>query len=399
VIGPGSRAGILASRRRYDAVFYTPWVGSALSTRDSLPPGGAETQVVMLAQALTRRGLSVAIIAFGHPSELPDQVGGVDIVPRRPYKKGRLKKVTETLVIWRSLWRTQSPTIICRTANLELGLVAIFARLTRTRLVYSSANIADFTPEKMLTKRRDLVLFTLGARLADEIIVQTEEQIAMCEERFGRRPVMIKSLEPVAEEQDRPPEAFLWVGRLVSYKRPLEYIALARALPEARFWMIGVPEPHLDGDQLLAQAAVAEAQEVKNLELLPPRSHEGVESLMARAVASVNTADFEGMPNVLLEAWSRGVPALVLSHDPDGVIEKYGLGAYAEGCSEKLVELAREQWATRDDRRFISRRCRNYIRTHHAPERIAQQWGQVLSPARSAEADASPEQVKARCAA
>ena len=75
---------------------------------------------------------------------------------------------------------------------------------------------------------------------------------------------------------------------------------------------------------------------------------------MSRAVASVNTADFEGMPNVLLEGWSRGVPALVLRHDPGGVISAYGLGAFAHGSREGLVSLAREQWRTRHAREELS---------------------------------------------
>ena len=36
--------------------FYTPWIGSMLSPRKSLPPGGAETQILMLAKALAARG-------------------------------------------------------------------------------------------------------------------------------------------------------------------------------------------------------------------------------------------------------------------------------------------------------------------------------------------------------
>ena len=47
---------------------------------------------------------------------------------------------------------------------------------------------------------------------------------------------------------------------------------------------------------------------------------------MCRAVAAVNTSEFEGMPNVLLEAWSRGVPALVLHYDPGGVVRAHRLG-------------------------------------------------------------------------
>jgi hypothetical protein len=100
--------------------------------------------------------------------------------------------------------------------------------------------------------------------------------------------------------------------------------------------------------------------------------------LVDRAVAVVNTADFEGMPNIFLEGWARGVPALALTHDPDGLIEQYGLGAFAQGSSERLLELARELWEERTGQAEIAVRCRQYILEHHAPEAISARWQEAL---------------------
>lgn len=376
-----SRPFIRGRRPRYDVVFYTPWVGRLLSSTRSVPPGGAETQVLMLAKGLARDGLRVAIVAYGRASEFPRVVDGVTIVPRPEYETGRrlIGKLAETFHIWRALWNAPSRTIVNRGAGVQLGLIGIYARLFGTRLVFASANVVDFDYGKITSKRRDILLYRLGVRLADAIVVQTEEQVGMCQAAFGRRPVLIKSIEPLAQPQDLVPAAFLWVGRLVSYKRPLEYIELARAVPEAMFWMVGVPISHHDEDQRVAAAAMERAASVPNLEVLPPMPHAELGALMARAVASVNTADFEGMPNVLLEAWARGVPALVLTHDPDGVVTQEGLGGFAEGSPTRLVELAREQWGTRGDRSALAERCQAYIKTHHAPERIAAEWRLVLA--------------------
>jgi glycosyltransferase involved in cell wall biosynthesis len=210
---------------------------------------------------------------------------------------------------------------------------------------------------------------------------------------------MIKSLQPLAERQQQPPEAFMWVGRLVSYKRPLEYVALARALPEAKFWMIGVSLPHLDEDRLVAEKVILAAEKVPNLRLLAPRPHTEVGALLSRAVAAVNTSEFEGMPNVLLEAWSRGVPALVLKHDPGGVVATHGLGGFASGSLEKLVELARAQWLERNHRPQLAARCRNYIETHHSPDLIAEQWAHVIRDTSPRAIETSAPEAEAPCAA
>lgn len=362
-----------------DVVFYTPFVGALLSRAQTLPPGGAETQILVLARTLARQGLRVAIIVYGAPGELPDDVDGVRILARPPPGKRRLVgKVVEAARIWQALWRCPSRAVVYRCAGLHLGLIALYTRATGRRLIFSSANVVDFDFKQLVSKRRDAILYRLGVRLADAIVVQTDEQVDLCRRAFRRESTCIHSLSMVDATAAPAPEAFLWVGRLVSYKRPLEYVRLAAAVPEARFWMVGVPAPHeaqgLRVDDALTEAAAA----VPNLELLPPRTHAGIQQLMARAVASVNTADFEGMPNVLLEAWSRGVPALVLTHDPGGVVTTHGLGGFADGSPVRLAELAREQWRARNDRGEISERCRAYIEAHHSPAAIARQWISVL---------------------
>lgn len=362
-------------RRRYDVVFYTPFVGWMLSSRSTTPPGGAETQILRLATTLARRGIRVAIVAYGTAENLPIEAEGVRIVPRadRRANKRLVGRVVEVVRIWGALRRAPSRVVVCRCASPELGLVGLFTRLTGRRLVFSSASIIDFTPERLIQKRRDVVLYKLGVRLADGIVVQTKEQINLCARHFSRKSVLIKSLAGISGSPDREPEAFLWVGRLVSYKQPGEYLALAKALPEATFWMVGVPavEP---AEQAFSEETIREAQRIPNLRLLPPRPQAEIEQLMGRAVASVNTAEFEGMPNVLLEAWAFGVPALVLTHDPDGVVAAHGLGWFAQGSHERLVALARELWLTRGERGAISDRCRAYIAAHHGPDAVAEQW-------------------------
>ncbi len=374
--------GAQSAHERFDVVFYAPFIGDILSRSGNCsPPGGAETQILMLSKTLASRRVRVAIIVYGDPADLPVCVGGVRVVPRPPYNLGRKRlvgKLAEALRIWQALWRAPSPTVVYRTAGLELGLIALYTTVSRRRLVFSTANVVDFEFHKLSHKTRDLLLYRLGVHLADAIVVQTEEQVPLCEAAFGRHPYLIKSLSPVAEIARVEPEAFLWVGRLVSYKQPLEYVKLARAVPEARFRMVGVPS-HAERERSCGEEVAAAAKQTPNLELLAPRSHHEIGELMARAVASVNTARFEGMPNVLLEAWCRGVPALVLEHDPGGVVSEHGLGGFADGSPEMLAELARELWVTRQDRAELAERCRAYVAAHHAPSAIADRWLEVLS--------------------
>jgi glycosyltransferase involved in cell wall biosynthesis len=231
----------------------------------------------------------------------------------------------------------------------------------------------------------------VGVRLADEIIVQTNEQVALCKRAFGRDPIVIRSIAESAQKQQLDPNAFLWIGRLVWYKNPLAFVELARSLPDVTFRMVGVPVP---GGEDFAAAIMDSAAEVQNLEFVDPRPRNELMELIARAVAITNTAEFEGMPNILLEGWARGVPALVLTHDPDGVVSRFGLGGFAEGGQQRLVELAAKLWNERHARRELSRRCREYVAAHHSVAVIGSKWEEALSLQRSSEY-ASPALVEA----
>jgi glycosyltransferase involved in cell wall biosynthesis len=387
-----------ARRRGYDAAFYVPRMGPLLTSDARTATGGAETQILLLARMLAGRGARIRLLVFSLPEiPLPSVVDGVSVVQRPPYlARKRLGKFREVASIGRTVVGADADVLVSRAATPEVGLAAIFAKLSGRRFVYASANVSDFRDRERKSgrrrrspgsdwdfdfsafpaKRRDSLLFELGVRLADEVVVQTEEQISLCESRFGRLPTLIRSIAEPAAQRTCEPEAFLWAARLVAYKRPLAYVELARAIPEAKFWMVAPPEDPPDKE---LRAAVEDGvASLDNLEMLEPRPRAELLELVNRAVAVVNTADFEGMPNTFLEAWSRGVPALSLTHDPDHAITQHGLGAFGGGSLERLAGQGRRLWEGRGDQTELAARCRRYIAEHHSPDAVATRWQEVL---------------------
>jgi glycosyltransferase involved in cell wall biosynthesis len=382
-------SGIKANRARYEVAFYVPGIGPLLTRAVKNPPGGAETQIVLLARALAHRGTSVCLIVFELPGmALPSSVDGVAVSVRPPYRTHeRLGKLREIVNLRRAVVQADADVVVCRGATPDVGLAGFFTKLSGRRFVYSSANVSDFEYSGLSPKRRNRALFRLGIRLADEIVVQTAEQVRLCEKRFGRSSVLIRSLAEPAPQRNRTPEAFLWIGRLVWYKRPFAFIELARALPHAKFWMVGVPATYdREGPQLVTQLERSAAM-IPNVELISPRPREKLMDLIDQAVAVVNTADFEGMPNIFLEGWSRGVPALALAHDPDGVIELHRLGSFADGSLERLVDLARRMWEERGEQVAVAARCRQYILDYHSPETVSARWQEALEAVSLGSAD------------
>jgi glycosyltransferase involved in cell wall biosynthesis len=376
-----SRSRRARSRPPVDVLFYVPAVSPLLQEGASVPAGGAETQIVLMSKLLAAHGMRVALAAFDeHPEGLPDEIDGVMILRRPPYRPRPrpIRHYRELATLWRTLARVDAHVIVQRSSGAQTGLVALYARATRRRFVYSAANLVDFTPERWLKHRRELLLYRLGIRWADALIAQTEEQQELCRERFERDCVLIRSVAEAAERTDDAPQAFLWIGRVVWYKQPLAYVELARALPEIPFWMVGVPDPGPEGDELFVRLEEA-AKSTPNLQLLAPRPRAALGPLIRQAVAIVNTSEFEGLPNTLLEGWARGVPALVLSHDPDGLIERHQLGGFAAGSAERFAALTSQMWSERDDQQDLALRCREFVQREHGPATVAGQWQALLA--------------------
>jgi len=359
-------------------VFYSPWIGPLLAPGSELPPGGAETQILMLSRALAARGHVTGVITYAIDGALPSHLDGVRIIQqRRPRLRTRFVRTMDyAQSLLASLASVDTGVVVQRAAGVETGLIALLCRAAGRRFIYSSANVVDFSFERRERSRRNLRLFELGVRLADEVIVQSAEQRELCRERFGRDPIVIRSLAELPSAAPTVGDAFLWIGRLTDYKRPLAYVDLARAVPEARFRMVAVPFGD-EGERLLAAVRKAMVG-LKNLELLAPRPRPQLMGLVARSVAIVNTADYEGMPNIFLEGWARGVPALALNHDPDGVIARELLGEYAAGDFDRMADMARRLWLERGRRDGALERCRAYLGREHAADVAAARWAVAL---------------------
>lgn len=340
-----------------------------------MPAGGAETQIYLLARALSNRGRRVCIATDEAGAELPHEVDGIVIRARRraPARGRGLVPVAHDFAhVARTLAPIDADVFVQRSAGVLTGYVGLCARGKKRRFVYSSSSVIDFDFARVAGKRSRLWLYGLGLRLAERIVVQTLEQERLCQAHLGREAVVIRSIAEPAELRKARPEAFLWVGNLAPAKRAEAYLGLARALPEARFRLVAAASP---AERRRLEAA---AGGIENVELLPPRPRSKLMGLIESAVAVVNTADYEGLPNVFLEGWSRGVPTLSLTHDPDGVIERERLGGFARGDERRLASLASRLWQERGAQTRVAARCRAYVQREHAPEQIAERWIQAL---------------------
>ncbi|MEK6326233.1 MAG: glycosyltransferase family 4 protein [Actinomycetota bacterium] len=376
---------------RSDIAIYAPFAFHYYEDRESYgdqPPrggGGAELQTRLLAEVLARKGLRVAHIVYGRDRPITAPVPTLELVKRKPWpgRRGLLGKLLEGLRVWRSLGDADARVYVFRGGGAYLMVGVAFCLVRRRGLVLSASNDLDFIFDRPDRSRWGQVLYRAALRRSQCIVVQTTQQLELARGGLGAgaRVELIPSFaEPMNGAAPAPePEAFLWAARLVSYKLPLRYVELAQALPEARFWMVA-PVTSETSEELLEQLTEA-VGETPNLELMPNQWRENLLEMIGRSAAVVVTSSHEGMPNVFLEAWARGVPVISLHFDPDRRIADEGLGLFADGSWEEFVGAARKLWTEPELRRRMGDRGREYVARVHSPESVGERWAAALREA------------------
>lgn len=328
----------------------------------------------LLARSLAERGLRVSHIV-AHGADVPRWHDGVRLVHLRPPCQtsgpgGLIRRVSEALAA------ADAHVYLQRSPGVATALVGAFARIHRRHFIYSTSSSLDLVhraPQALV----EAVGFRLGLSLATAVVVQTQEQAT---EAIGdTRVVRIPSL---CEPTPRPSlqtvrDLFLWVGRPASYKNPQAFVDLARAVPDAQFVMVGVDLHSLDAGS--PTSATPTPPIPANLNLLGPLPQAEISLLYERAVAVVNTSDFEGFPNVLLEGWAHGALALALRIDPDAVIRRHNLGTVADGSPATLAAAAARMWEERDRCQAQRDAAIRYVAAHHRPETVAAEWAVLIA--------------------
>lgn len=203
---------------------------------------------------------------------------------------------------------------------------------------------------------------------ATQVVVQTEVQQVFLADRFERSGVLIRNPLPTlskplcAEPLQR--STVLWVGRAdMHHKRPHICFALAKELPEIEFTMV-VDAPTNRQFKELASGAPAN---VRMLERIPSSKMWELLS-MARLFVSTSSIDFEGFPNVFLQAALARVPIVSLEVDPDGLFTKTGGGFCAQGDFRDFVGLVNSVWIDPTLAEVAVSKLSAHVETQHSLE-------------------------------
>ncbi|MBI4613777.1 MAG: glycosyltransferase family 4 protein [Planctomycetes bacterium] len=344
--------------------------------------GGAEVQVLQLARTLACLApgplLEISFVVADHGQREVEEAEGFEF--HRSYRpdegvRGLRLIHPRASRLGFAMTRARADVYYQRCAGTATGLVALGCLLHRRPFVFAVANDRDvdlsFEADHGPAHR---ALYRLGLARASRIVVQTGHQARLLAANHGRRGALVRSVCPVRASGPRRPSGapVLWVGALDSAKkRPELLLSLARSLPGRTFRVVGGGEPDA------VRSFREKMHGLANVEFVGPVAWERVLEFYRESDLVVTTSAHEGFSNVLLEGWSCGVPSVSLEHDPDGTIERFGLGARS-GSVPAMREDIERLLGSPDRYERASAAAIDYVRRHHAPEAAAEAYRRIF---------------------
>jgi glycosyltransferase involved in cell wall biosynthesis len=373
VLPPAAR-----TRRRPHVCFVAPYVWPVLSRDPAIQVvGGAEVQQAILARLLAAEGYPVSMICLDYGQPSPTVVDGVTVhkafkpdegIPVLRFVHPRLSS------IWRLMQEIDADVYYQRSSAVWTGVMAEFCRRRGKRSIYAGASDRDFVRgEEQIKLARDRWIYQHGLAAVDAVVAQNPYQVRSCLAHHGRVATHIPSCYVLPKDAGvLKPEFVLWVGTIHDYKRPEMLLELAQRLPHRRFVMIGGPS--VGGERFKPgyfESIREKAKALPNVEFKGFLPLAQVEPWFDRARVLVCTSVYEGMPNIFLQAWARGVPTIATVD--------VGVAANQVFASlEDAAALVERHFKDEAHWRAASGRCLTHFESTHSAAHVLEQYGRLL---------------------
>jgi len=323
------------------------YIGEILFNLDKNPVGGAELQYSFLADELNRRGYEVNIVTFATsglsqkktPFFVNKEGMTICLIPKNNLIRIKLLANLRTIFnIWSAMRKVNADIYLQGGANFETALVSLFCILHRKKFVAKMESVGDLVDFPQLRKTFINRFFSnFGISTADLVIALSDQQKEIYNEKWTRKCDVIKNIYPSKQDQfiKTYPPVVLWVATLHELKQPGIFLKLAKAIPHARFQMVGGSSKNI----VFYQKIQEESKEIPNLEFVGFVPFIEIGKYFSKASIFVNTSSVEGFPNTFIEAWLSCMPVVSLEIDPDEVICKNNLGYHSKTFDQMVKDV------------------------------------------------------------
>lgn len=324
--------------------FVSPKIYNFLNGTDEDGAGGAERQQNLIAQRLLAAGYEVSYLTRRREgAPIRETQDGIAVWNAIPDTRGSVKAPYKLAVVTRTLRRTGADTFYVRGNDFLCMVTSAYCRATGCNFLYAVSSDADIEPQ-YLERHHPLHsrAFLWAVRSADAVTALTRHQVEVLDTAYSIDAEHISGGYDLPD--DDPPERnereyVLWVGRMDSeQKKPQRFLELAESLPETEFVMVGPPN---DDEEAFYEEIRERASSIPNLRFEGFVDPDQIHEYYRDSIALVNTSDYEGFPNVFMEAWRHETPVVSLYYDVDDMLDREEIGIRSGSMEALLQDVAR----------------------------------------------------------
>jgi len=262
--------------------------------------------------------------------------------------------------------------IVQSCASVYTGILSHVAWRLGIPFVYRAASDVDVDDRvRALLGRFEHIAYRHGLGASDLVICQNAYQIEQIRRAWPEKPTLhlqnsLRIAEDAAAPRRRRDRGYVaWLGIFRREKNLPLLARVADALPGIPFRVAGMPHAGTDAETL---AAVGVLEKLPNVRMTGYLKRTEVPDFLEQATALLCTSHFEGFSNTFLEAFAGGTPVLTRKGvDPDGIVERHGLGHTAESDADLIASISRLSALPAEDYDALAGRARAYVKAHHAP--------------------------------
>jgi glycosyltransferase involved in cell wall biosynthesis len=280
------------------------------------------------------------------------------------------------VALYRALRRADADVYITSSPRKLPVLKPLLYSLRRPLVFHvASDTVVEIPPNGFTGIRRKLYDWALQSIAT--VVAQTPYQATQIRDHWNTVATVISNGYPPANVVDTHDSRkyFLWVGRLIeTTKRPHIFLDVAEAIPDEQFLLIGPRK----GQTEYTNALIERASCLENVQYLGPVAPSEIHDYYRRALAVINTSDFEGFPNTFLEAWRYATPVLSLSVDTRRFLADGGETGFANGQFETLVSLAQELADNPERRRALGKHGMETFESRYRLSTVVESYRELL---------------------
>lgn len=327
--------------------------------------GGAEVQMSYLAKAFSEdEGFEVSLVVGDYNQKKIEKKSNITLY--RCFDKENYGLVSVFRFI-KTLWTIRADVYIDRTMGPKLGLLSMFGKIFRKKIVYMVAHDWDCSFKfKSYLRGVTKWLYYWGIKNVDLVISQKLSQQRSLINFFKVNSVVIKSVINTIKQKSEKRKYILWVGRADKWKQPEKMIKLAKHLKSESIVMIcrqGVDLNYFNWINKLAQVE-------SNVVFLSAVSFDQIGKYYQQAKVLVNTSIAEGFSNTFLQAGVAKTPVLSLIVNPNQYLSKNNCGLTAGNQLTRMISLCNRLLKDSRKLKIMGENHYLYIKKNHSLKNI-----------------------------